>query len=142
MDTLLRKLRGALGVTLTWGAAWGAVFAAIWLVVALVDPDSIDPGEFPLVVMGVGAMLGFVSGAVFGALLGVAERGKQVQQLSLVRVALWGALATTVYPLLTPADNSMLLFLCPIGAALAAGSVAIARRAAIGPPPEPPQLHS
>lgn len=74
-------------------------------------------------------LLGLVSEFVFSSLLILAEGGKELRSLSTVRVALWGALATAVFPLLTPTDNSMLVFLCPMGAALAAGSVFAAKRA-------------
>jgi hypothetical protein len=121
---------------------WGAIFAAIGLIVRVIDPGSIDPGEEPIVIAGIGAILGFVSGAGFGALLAVAERGKRIRDLSLGRAALWGALATSVWPLLTPADNRMLLFLCPIGAALAATSIAIAKRAALRAAPGGPSLEA
>lgn len=127
--TFLRRLRGALGITLTWGVVWAAVFAAIGVVVGIVDPDSIDPGEDPLRIGLIGGFYGLVSGAAFSALLSLAEGRKVIRSLSLGRAALWGAIATAAFPLLTPVNNSMLIFLCPIGAALAAGSVAIAKRA-------------
>ena len=121
MKSFLRRLRGAVGIGLTWGAAWGAIFAAIGFIAWLVDPSVIGPGEGPGVIIGTGAVLGLVSGSVFSGLLVVAERGRELRELSMRRVALWGAIATAVFPVLTPADNSMLLFLCPIGAGLAAG---------------------
>jgi len=140
MRGVLKRLRGALGVGLTWGAAWGAIFAAIGLIAWIFDPESIDPGEGPTVIIGTGAILGLVSGAVFSGLLVLAERGKELRDLSTARVALWGAVATAVFPLLTPADNSMLFFLCPMGAALAAGSVWAAKRALLRESPETPVL--
>jgi hypothetical protein len=140
MGALLRKCRGALGISITWGSVWGAIFAAIGLIVGLVDPDSIDPGEGPIVIVGTGAILGFVSGAGFGALLSLAEAGKRIPDLSLWRAALWGALATAVYPLLTPADDSMVFLLGPIAAALATVSVAVAKRAGLGAGSDGPKL--
>jgi hypothetical protein len=45
-----------------------------------------------------------------------------------------------LFPLLTAVHNSMLIILCPIGAALAAGSVAIAKRAELRASEELSQL--
>ena len=139
MRAFLRKCRGILGVAITWGAMWGAVFALIAFVVGIIDPDSIDPGETPLRIAGLGAVFGAVSGVVFGVLLAVAEGRKTLRDLSLARVALWGAVATAVFPLVTPVDNRMLIIVCPIGAALAAGLVAIAKKGALAAPHETPQ---
>ena len=139
MRAFLRKCRGILGVAITWGTIWGLVFALIAFVVGAIDPDSIDPGETRLRVAGMGAVFGAVSGVVFGILLSVAERKKTLRELSLARVALWGAVATAVYPLLTPVDNRMLLIVCPIGAALAAGLVAVAKKGAVAAAHETPQ---
>ncbi|MDQ5871776.1 MAG: hypothetical protein M3547_06165 [Acidobacteriota bacterium] len=48
MGARLRRLRGVLAIGLTWGALWAAVFGALSIATALVDPDSIDPGEGPI----------------------------------------------------------------------------------------------
>lgn len=140
MRTFLRRCRGALGFGVTWGVAWAAIFGALGLIIGVVDPDSIDPGEEPIRIAWIGALLGFVSGGAFAVLLSLADGRKTIRRLSLSRAALWGALGSAVFPLLTPANNSMLLFICPIGAALAAGSVAIARRAELRASTELPKL--
>ena len=71
--------------------------------------------------------------------LALLERHKTVAQLSLLRVALWGAIAAAAFPLLT-ARVDQILWLSPIGALLAAGSVAMARRAELKSATQPPQL--
>ena len=129
MRAFLRKCRGALGFGVMWGVAWAAIFAAIAFAVGIFDPDSIDPGEGPLRVGAIGGIFGFVSGIAFGATLALADGRKSLSKLSVGRAALWGAIGTALFPLLTAVDNSMLIILCPIGAALAAGSVAIAKKA-------------
>ena len=139
MRAFLRKGRGILGVAITWGAVWGAVFATLAFVAGAIDPDSIDPGETRLRIAGMGAVFGAVSGVVFGVLLSVAEGRKTLRELSLARVALWGAAATAVYPLLTAVDNRMLFLVCPIGAALAVGLVAFAKRGSTAAPHETSQ---
>ena len=142
MRAFLRRARGALGISVTWGAAWAVIFAGVALIIGLVDPDSIDPGEGPVRTAGIGAVFGFVSGAVFGVLLALMENRKAIRDLSLGRAALWGMLGTAAYPLLTPVDNSIVFLLCPIGAALAAASVAIAKKAELGASPKHPTLPS
>ena len=142
MGAFLRKCRGVLGIGVTWGAVWAAIFAALAVIIGLVDPDSIDPGEGPIRVAGIGAVFGFVSGAGFGVLLSLAEGGKAIRDLSVGRAALWGMLGTAAFPLLTPVNNSMLLFVCPIGAALAAASVAVAKKAELRASPDQPKLPS
>ena len=100
----LKWCRGMLGVAVTWGAVWGTIFAGIFLAVSILDPGSIDPGEGPIVILRTGAFYGFVSGAVFGVLLSLLERGRRVADLSLLRAAAMGAVAAAPFILLTPAD--------------------------------------
>ena len=130
------------GIAVTWGTVWAAIFAALGLTIGLLEPDSIDPGEGPLRVAWIGAVYGVVSGAVFAVLLALAEEWKAIRDLSLSRAALWGIIGTAAFPLLTPVDNSMVVFLCPVGAALAAASVAVAKRAELHASPEQPKLQS
>ncbi len=136
----LRWFRGLLGMGMTWGVAWGAIFGLIGLIVSFIDPGSIDPGEEPIRIAGMGAIFGLVSGAAFGVLLSVNERRKGILQLSMTRAVVWGILGTALFPLLTPVHDSMLLIVCPIGAALAAGSLALAKHAALRAAPEQPKL--
>jgi len=140
MRSFLRKLRGALSIAVTWGGVWAAIFAAIAFVIGIVDPDSIDAGEGPVRIAGIGAMFGFISGAVFAALFTATEGRKTLRDLSLGRAALWGAVATAAFPLLTPVANSMLIIFCPVGAALGAGFVAVAKRGELTGAPEQPKL--
>jgi hypothetical protein len=140
MRLFLRRCRGAIGFGVTWGLVWAAIFFTLGIVAGFIDPDSIDPGEEPIRIARIGGFLGFVSGAAFAVLLSLGDGRKTIRNLSLIRVAIWGAVGSALFPLLTPANNSMLLLICPIGAALAAGSVAIAKRAELRASAEPPRL--
>lgn len=128
MHAFLRKCRGAFGIALTWSATWALVFAGLAIGVGIFDPASVDPGESPLRIAGIGAVFGFVSGLGFAAVLSLAEGRKVLRKLSVGRAAMWGAIGTSAFPLLTGVNDSMVFLVCPIGAALAAGSVALARR--------------
>ena len=124
----------------TWGVAWGAIFALIGVIIGLVNPESVDPGEGPIRIGGIGFIYGLVSGAAFGVLLSVSERRKGILELSMPRAIVWGVLGTALFPLLTPVHDSMVLIVCPIGAALAAGSLALAKHAALRAAPDQPKL--
>jgi hypothetical protein len=142
MRPFLRKCRGALGLGLLSAGAWAIIFALIAVVIGIFDPDSIDQGEGPLHVAPIGALFGFVSGIVFALLLAVGEGRKTLRDLSIARAALWGMLGTAAYPLLTPVGDEAVLIFGPIGAALAAACVAVAKRAELGASPEQPKLPS
>lgn len=117
MRALLRKCRGALVMGAIWGAGWAAIFGVSFLVIGLLDPDSIDPGEGPLRAVWIGAVFGLISGTAFGVVLSLAERRRGIRGLSIWRAALWGAVGTAAFPLLTAVDNRMGYLVCPIGAA-------------------------
>jgi hypothetical protein len=142
MDALLRKLRGLMGVGLTWGILWAMVMAAIGVIFWVVDPDSIDPGEGPLIASAIVGFQGFVAGVGFGLLLSFAETRKRMLDLSLIRVAIWGMLASAALPFLTGMPIGMLWFVCLLGAASASASVAIARRAELREPERRELLNS
>jgi hypothetical protein len=129
MREFLRKCRGVLGMGAVFAAAWAVILTGIAMVIGVFDPDSIDPGEGPGRIAAIGAMVGFITGAGFGALLALAERRRSLRDLSIWRSALWGAVAPAAWALLTTVNDSMMILLCPVGAALAAGSVALAKRA-------------
>ncbi len=128
MRQFLKRLRGMLRMGVAWALVWAAVLFAIGLVIGVVDPDSIDPGEEPHRIAGIGAMVGFIMGAGFGGVLALTERRKTIRDLSVWRAAVWGGLVPAALTLLTPLNNDMMFLLCPISAALAAACIAIAKR--------------
>ena len=87
MDSLLRKLRGMLGVGLTWGVGWGTLIFILTSIIGVIDPQQIDQGEEPWRLAGLVGMVGFMSGAVFAAILSSAERRKSLKDLSVLRAA-------------------------------------------------------
>ena len=136
MKTLFPKLRGAVGIGLTWGILWAAIGYTVSLVIGFFDPDSIDPGESPIFLGAILGVVGFVSGVGFGAVLSFIERKKTILDLSLIRVAIWGIIGSAALPLLTSMQNSLILFACPLGAVFAAASVAVARKGELYTPVE------
>ena len=130
MNTLLRKLRGVMGIGLMWGILWAAIFAAITIVAWIIDPEVIDDGEGPIRVGAIGGGIGLVSGVGFGIFLSLGESRKAIRDIALSRAARWGILASAVVPLVTGRRDQVFV-MCPIGAALAMAAVAIAGKAEV-----------
>ena len=124
-----RRIRGAIGMGLTWALAW---FGAGMVLLLIVGPDAADV-PFPL---GFG-MLGFFAGGAFSAVLGLAEGRRSFDQMSIPRFAGWGAvggfLFAGAFVLAAGLGGAALAVLGPVfglaSAACAAGSLALARRA-------------
>ena len=89
MTTLLRRIRGAVGMGLIWAGAWFSAGLALLLVVG---PDAADV-PFPL---GFGA-LGFLAGVTFSGVLVLFEGRRRFEQMSLPRFAAWGALGGALF---------------------------------------------
>lgn len=100
--TWLRRIRGAIGMGLTWAFGWA--IAGVLIGVA----SKLFPGlpwnsffevfDAPLPSL---AVPGFVAGVFFSIVLGIAARHRKFSELSLSRFAAWGAiggLLLTVFP--------------------------------------------
>ncbi len=129
MHNLIRKLRDAVVITVSWGILWAALGAVIGLVIGVFNPNSIDPGEHPTGMAWILARVGAISGFIFSVLLFIFERQKTLAELPLFRAVLWGVLASAVFPLLTILERATTT--CPFGAISAMVSVAIARGIAL-----------
>lgn len=129
MNRWIRRIRGALGLGLTWGLAWFGAGMALLLVIG---PDAADV-PFPL---GFG-LLGFLAGMTFSGVLGLVEGRRSFDQMSLPRFAGWGAVGGVVFSGVFVAvaglGGAALAVLAPVfavaSAACASGSLALARKA-------------
>jgi hypothetical protein len=129
----LRRIRAAIGMGLTWAVAWFGAGIVMLLVVGFGAADV----PFPLFF----ALLGFFAGATFSGILAIGERRRRFDQMSLRRFAGWGAvgglLLSGIFVVAAALGGETLwgeyLLLGPVfalaGAASAAGSLALARRA-------------
>ena len=148
MGDLWKKLRGLAGVSVTWGAVWGVIGAGIGYVVGMVSPDAWIWAN-PILEWGLGmAMYGAVSGIAFGSLLSLREGRKNLFELSLGRVALWGLVGSATAPLVFGAlgmfgAGTTLLDIAGaiavtgfLGGLSAPAAVAIAKRAELEAPSE------
>jgi hypothetical protein len=118
---------------LTWAVAWFGAGIVLLLVVGFGAADV----PFPLFF----ALLGFFAGATFSGILAIVERRRRFDQMSLGRFAAWGAagglLLSGIFVVAAALGGETLwgeiLVLGPVfalaGAASAAGSLALARKA-------------
>lgn len=92
MKTWLRRIRGAIGMGLTWALGW-ALFGLMIGVSSRLLPglpwDALfEVFDAPLPAL---AVPGFFGGVLFSVVLGIAGRRRTFDELSLPRFALWGA---------------------------------------------------
>lgn len=134
MRTILRRLRGALGLAVTWGVLGFGLGALI----EIADPNGQYADIWPMVI----AVPCFVGGLAFSLVLGVAARGRRFEDLALGRFTAWGAtsgLLLGLVPMLVrrlaePAPFGLvnlvvLAVTTSVCSGLAAGTLLIARRA-------------
>ena len=125
----LKRIRAAVGMGLTWAAVWSGFGAILGLLMAVFGvPLSVIVGVF----LGYGA-IGFVGGAIFSAVLALAEGRRTFDELSLPRFSVWGAVGGLLLWVLGGGLVSSGFIGAGIaallGAGSAAGSLALARKA-------------
>ena len=129
MRKWLRRIRGTIGVGVTWAAAWSAA----GLVPRWVFGFNTDV-PFPLVF----GVLGFIAGITFSGILVLTEGRRTFDQMSLPRFAVWGAvgglLLSALFARVASLGGGDVLVVAPTfalaSAVCASGSLAVARRAA------------
>jgi hypothetical protein len=138
MKGWLRRIRGAIGMGLTWAAAWFGAGMVIMLTALLLTGSTGADVPYPL---GFG-VIGFFAGVTFYGVVGFLAGNRRFEQMSLPGFAGWGAVGGFLFSALFvtvvalsegPAFFGNLVVLGPIfagaGAACASGALAIARRA-------------
>lgn len=93
MKKWLRRLRGALGMGLSWAVAWAPIGVLIGMIVdptGAMDEPWIAVGMYP----------GFLGGVLFSAVLGLAAGRRRFDELSLSRFGVLGAVAGLLLGLL------------------------------------------
>ena len=127
MRTWLRRIRGAIGMGVTWAVTWSA---------AGLVPRWVFNTDAPLpLVFGV---FGLIAGVVFSGVLALADGRRRFDQISLPRFAAWGAvgglLLSALFAKLASLGWGDVLMIAPTfalaSAVSASGSLALARRVA------------
>lgn len=139
MRKWLRRVRGAIGIGITWAAAWSAAGAVPRWVFGF-NADA----PFPLIF----GALGFIAGVTFSGLLVLAEGRRRFDQMSLPRFAGWGAIGGLVLSALFAKAASLgwgdVLAIAPTFALAcaicASASLALARRALKQELPDMPRV--
>lgn len=138
MKKWLRRVRGAIGTGLTWGAAWFGAGMVMLLTLLVTTGSTGADVPYPLAF----GAFGFVAGVAFSVLLGLAEGRRRFEEMSMRRFATWGAtgglglagvFVSAVALVENPAFLQNIFVLGPVfaiaGAGSAAGTLALARRA-------------
>ena len=141
MKSWVRRLRGAIGMGISWAIAWtplGALLGAgLYFALPVLPAGALllEAMWVNGVVMGV---LGFVGGTIFSGYLSLTEGSRRFDELSIPRFARWGALGGVTLGTLGAAlglwgaiggvGPVIVGVATLLGAASAAGTLAIARQ--------------
>ncbi len=98
VDNVISAPKRVLGIGLTWAIVWLAFWTILGGIIAVIDPDSIDPGEGAMLFVIFGPM-GLFSGVTFGILLSMARRARTAGDQSPIHVAAWGMLGCAIVQL-------------------------------------------
>lgn len=99
MTSVLRFIRGSLGTAVTWAIAWAVgglvLFGALFAV-------SRNISGFWMAAPFLGALSacsGLIAGGVFSTVLATVYRRRRLAELSVTRLAIWGAIAGLALPM-------------------------------------------
>jgi len=133
---IIRRLRGLLASTAGGALAGGIAGFGLGLIFLLVPgPKTITivpqlPGAVLVVPALWGAVVGALSGAAFGVLLMLAERGRGIADLRAYRVATWAAVASVAALRLGGGSWPLVALGGGLGAAIGAAATWLAKRGA------------
>jgi hypothetical protein len=155
MANWIRRIKGGIGIGLTWAVAWTPIGALTALGLSVVG----DVVGGLLRFVGTSALLfgalGFIGGSIFSAVLQLGDGRRRFDELTLPRFALWGGVAGLLVPAiagvlgglagitifggpgLQMGDVVVACVASLLSAGSAAGSLAIARKAEEVPNLEP-----
>lgn len=144
-DNIFRRLRGAVGNAVVWGAAWSACALAVFaaLKVAGTLPASVIWLDSLLVAARFG-LIGAIAGGAFSLVIGLLYRGRRLSAISWVRFGIGGGIMAGLFvpgfmtvarllsgdaPLPLGDMLSDALMAAAFGAVAAGGSLKLAQRA-------------
>lgn len=143
VDTILRRLRGALGTVLVWGVGWFT--AALVIVAALRVTGILSPSWTEVFITAVRTgVIGGVAGAAFSSVIRMLYHGRRLSEISWVRFGIGGGIVAGVFiPIFLQLMNLLsgdgmvpwalvlddIPLVVVLGAAAAGGSLKLAQRA-------------
>ncbi len=109
MKKWLRRIRGAVGMGLTWAAGWALVVVLMGVTTILLPGTGLDlifaaADDELLMAM---VLPAFTGGVGFSAVLGIAGRRRRFDELSLPQFAAWGAIGGLLLSLFPAAVMAM-----------------------------------
>jgi hypothetical protein len=130
MKKWLQRIRGAIGTGLTWAAGWAPLGAVTGWVTGLVlgFPLGIVTANYAVMF----AVLGFIGGTIFSAVLTLAEGRRSFDQLSLPRFVAWGAVGGLLLGGLATTAGLLGAGLTTLGAVIAGASTLLGAGSAAG----------
>ncbi|MEE2900529.1 MAG: hypothetical protein VX815_18875 [Gemmatimonadota bacterium] len=109
MKKWLRRIRGAVGMGLTWAAGWALVVVLMGVTTILLPGTWLDlifaAADDELLMATV--LPAFTGGVVFSTVLGIAGRHRRFDELSLPQFAAWGAIGGLLLSLFPAAVMAM-----------------------------------
>lgn len=100
LETLGRRLRGALGTAMIWGGGWVLLGVAVMAIVGVLSVVGILPGGFSMMEAVIFAVrigiVGGVAGVAFSTFIRLFFHGRRLSELSWVKFAVGGAFVTGV----------------------------------------------
>jgi len=130
MKGFLKRLRGIIGMGLTWAVGWiGVIGVGFFSVLALLGrPIFADIGLYlkNVLIVGVG---GLIAGSAFGLVLTALEHRKKLEDLSLLRIGIWGGIGGLALAALTGFRVDTVIVFTLLCSGSATGSLALAQRA-------------
>ena len=91
MNTWLRRLRGAVGMGLTWMVGWIPVGVLYGLTMSALGGVQVPLAAAVFIGAKLFGGLGFMAGGLFSLVLGITEGNHRFDQLKGSRFAMWGA---------------------------------------------------
>lgn len=127
MDNRLRNAVAVLAVGVTWAVLWAAIGIMVVLIIAVVDPAVIDPGEGPVDMVLILGPLGLSAGIVFGGLVSLLDRRRTIADTAWLPTLVLGILAAGIVGVAAGLTMGAISNSLVLGAVSAPASIAIAR---------------
>ena len=109
MADFLRRLRGVLGTSVSWGVSWSGLGLVLHaLALAFGETGFFGPGLFTDILTP--GLMGFLGGGLFAGGFTISERRKTLRQVKVSTGALWGMVAGLIGP-----GSVMALVLAAVG---------------------------